>query len=197
MIEAGRGGSQRAAGGAASGRKRGYHRRGNRRLIDRQARQKSGSGNSPVGNEPPQWLEFCRRSQFKTFNPNEADDLNCLKDLAQHGGMDMVFEASGSVGGARLMTLLPSVHGRILLVGIHGKETPTDLYQIFARELSVQGVRAYSSADFKEAIRLVAAGEINLAPFISQQYPLEQLQEALELAVSATPGIKILINSGA
>ena len=108
--------------------------------------------------------------------------------------MNVLFEASGSIGGPRLMTSLAAVRGRVILVGIHDHETPVDLYQIFSRELSVQGIRAYSSQDFMGAIRLLSAGEINLAPFISKRYKLKQMQQAMELAVSGAPVMKILVD---
>jgi 2-desacetyl-2-hydroxyethyl bacteriochlorophyllide A dehydrogenase len=139
-------------------------------------------------------LEFARRFGLQTFNPQEQDFAQILSDFTGGAGMNAVFEASGSSGGARAMTALAAVRGRTILVGIHDRDASLDLYQIFARELSLQGVRAYASGDFAEAIRLLAAGEINLAPFISKHYPLEQLQQALEFAASDAPAMKILIH---
>jgi threonine dehydrogenase-like Zn-dependent dehydrogenase len=112
-----------------------------------------------------------------------------------HGaGMNVLFEASGSIGGPRRMTSLAAVRGRVILVDIHDHEMPVDLYQNFSRELSVQGIRAYSSQDFMGAIRLLSAGEINLAPFISKRYKLKQMQQVMELAVSGAPVMKILVD---
>ena len=93
-----------------------------------------------------------------------------------------------------MMTSLPVVRGRAILVGIHSGEVPTDLYQIFFRELSVQGVRAYASHDFTEAIRLLSAGEINLTRIISARYPIDQIQEAVEAAASSSSVMKILLD---
>lgn len=139
-------------------------------------------------------LEFARQLQLTALDPKAEGAMQTLKDLTQAAGADVLFEASGSIDGARMMTSLSAVHGRVILVGIHSQATPTDLYQIFFRELSIQGVRAYSSDDFREAIRLVSTGEVNPVPFISKQYPLEQLQQAMELAVSGAPAIKYLVN---
>jgi (R,R)-butanediol dehydrogenase/meso-butanediol dehydrogenase/diacetyl reductase len=144
----------------------------------------------------PYRLEFARRLQFQASNPEEHAAGQTASDSTHGAGMNVIFEVSGSVGGAHLMTSLAAVRGRVILVGIHGNKTPVDLYQIFSRELSVQGMRAYSSDDFKEAIRLLSSGEINLAPFISRHYPLEQLQQAMELAVSGAPVMKILADMG-
>jgi (R,R)-butanediol dehydrogenase / meso-butanediol dehydrogenase / diacetyl reductase len=142
----------------------------------------------------PYRLEFARQLQFQAFDPKEQAAVQTASAFTEGSGMNVIFEASGSIGGARLMTSLAAVRGRVILVGIHDHETPVDLYQIFSRELSVQGMRAYSSQDFMEAIRLLSAGEINLAPFISKHYKLEQLQQAMELAVSGAPAMKILVD---
>jgi (R,R)-butanediol dehydrogenase/meso-butanediol dehydrogenase/diacetyl reductase len=142
----------------------------------------------------PHRLKFARRLQLTAIDLTKKNAGKNLQDLTQGTGTNVLFEASGSIDAAKMMTLLPAVHGRVILVGIHGNHTPTNLYQIFLKELSIQGVRAYSRNDFTEAIRLVSSGEINLAPFISWQYPLEELQQAMELAISGAPVIKTLVN---
>jgi len=141
----------------------------------------------------PHRIEFARRFQFDVLNPETPGAQQHLADGTRAEGMNVVFEASGSNGGARAMTSLAATRGRIILVGIHHCETPVDLHQIFFSELSVQGVRAYSTQDFTEAIRLLAEQKLDLAPFISRLYPLEQLQDAVELAASSAAAMKILI----
>jgi (R,R)-butanediol dehydrogenase / meso-butanediol dehydrogenase / diacetyl reductase len=145
----------------------------------------------------PYRLQFARRFQFEAFDPGENGTAKFVADLTQGAGANIVFEASGSPGGAHLTTALAAVQGRVIIVGIHGRETPMDLFQIFFRELSVQGVRAYASEDFKEAIRQTAGGEIDLAPFISKHYPLEKIQEAMETGIGGAPGMKVLIDVAA
>jgi (R,R)-butanediol dehydrogenase / meso-butanediol dehydrogenase / diacetyl reductase len=145
----------------------------------------------------PHRLQFARRLQLTAIDSTGKNAEKNLKDLTQGTGTNVLFEASGSMDAARMMTLLPAVHGRVILVGIHSHHTPIDFYQIFLKELSIQGVRAYSHDDFKEAIRQVSGGEIDLTPFISKQYPLEELQQAMERAISGAPVIKTLINFAA
>jgi (R,R)-butanediol dehydrogenase / meso-butanediol dehydrogenase / diacetyl reductase len=145
----------------------------------------------------PHRLEFARRLQLMTIDSTGKNAEKTLKDLTQGAGTNVLFEVSGSTDAARIMTVLPAVHGRVILVGIHSKHTPIDLYQVFLKELSIQGVRAYSHDDFTEAIRQLSEGEIDLAPFISKQYPLEELQQAMELAISGAPVMKTLINFAA
>lgn len=137
---------------------------------------------------------FARELGLEARNSGECNPVDFLNEITDGAGADVVFEASGSASGARLMTALAAVRGRLMIVGIQGKEVPVDLFQTFYRELNIQGARAYASADFKEAIRLVADGEVNVARFISRRFPLENVQAALELARSGGPLMKILID---
>lgn len=141
-------------------------------------------------------LAFARQLGLDAWNPQERSSVKFLREFTDGVGADVVFEASGSVMGARLMTSLAAIRGRLIIVGIQGKKVPVDLFQVFYRELSVQGTRAYSSEDFKEAIRLISDEEINLSEFISHRYPLRDIQAAMELARSGTPVMKILIDLG-
>ncbi|HEY9510404.1 MAG TPA: Zn-dependent alcohol dehydrogenase, partial [Verrucomicrobiae bacterium] len=87
-----------------------------------------------------------------------------------------------------------AVRGRLIAVGIQSRETSVDLFQIFYRELSLHGVRAYTREDFQEAIRLIATGEVDLSRFVSTRFPLSEVQAAFELALSGAPVIKALID---
>jgi 2-desacetyl-2-hydroxyethyl bacteriochlorophyllide A dehydrogenase len=140
--------------------------------------------------------EFARRQQFDVLDPGQQDAPALLADASDGAGMSVVFEASGSVAGARLMTSVAAVRGRIVVVGIHGHETVTDLFQVFFRELSIQGARAYARSDFEEAIRLIASGEINLDSMISKRCRLEGIQETLDLAITGMPVMKLMVDFG-
>jgi 2-desacetyl-2-hydroxyethyl bacteriochlorophyllide A dehydrogenase len=155
--------------------------------------QKAGA-NVTVLEINPYRLELARQFHLRALSPEEPGVLRSLLELTEGAGMNVVFEASGSAEGARSMTSLAAVRGRVILVGIQSGEIPTDLYQIFFRELSVQGVRAYAGRDFAEAIRLLAAGEINLTRIISARYPIDKIQEALETAASSSSVLKILVD---
>ncbi len=144
----------------------------------------------------PYRLAFARQLGLEAWNPQERSPAEFMEEFTDGAGAEVVFEVSGSATGARLLTDLAAVRGRLMVVGIQGREVPMDLFQVFYRELSVQGARAYSSADFKEALRLIADKEINPAPFITQRYPLKDIQAALEFARSGAPVMKLLIDLG-
>jgi threonine dehydrogenase-like Zn-dependent dehydrogenase len=82
------------------------------------------------------------------------------------------------------------------MVAIHGAP-PVNLYQFFARELTMHGSRLYSREDWEEAIRLAAAGAVSLAPLVSRRIPLESLQQGMEETLRGGPVMKVLIDLNA
>jgi (R,R)-butanediol dehydrogenase / meso-butanediol dehydrogenase / diacetyl reductase len=136
---------------------------------------------------------FARELGFTVRDPSSLSAAELLDGFKNVGGAEVIFEASGSTPGARLLTALAGVHGRLIVVGIQKSDAPFNLYEIFQRELSLQGVRAYTRKDFMEAIRLLAEAELDLTPFITQRYPLAHIQTALESTQSGAGVMKIII----
>jgi (R,R)-butanediol dehydrogenase / meso-butanediol dehydrogenase / diacetyl reductase len=71
---------------------------------------------------------------------------------------------------------------------------PVNLYQMFARELTMHGSRLYTRSTWEEAIRLAAAGAVTLGPLVSMRIPLEDLQKGMELALGGGPVMKVLVD---
>jgi len=69
-----------------------------------------------------------------------------------------------------------------------------NLYQMFARELTMHGSRLYTRQAWEEAIRLAAAGAVTLGPLASKRIPLEDLQRGMELALGGGPVMKVLVD---
>jgi (R,R)-butanediol dehydrogenase/meso-butanediol dehydrogenase/diacetyl reductase len=111
-------------------------------------------------------------------------------------GADIVFEVTGNPAAVTAMTEVVRVWGTISMVAIHGAP-PVNLYQFFARELTMHGSRLYSRQDWEEAIRLAAAGAVSLAPLVSRRIPLESLQQGMEETLRGGPVMKVLIDLNA
>lgn len=63
------------------------------------------------------------------------------------------------------------------------------------RAMFYEGARTfYAREDWEEAIRLAAAGAVELAPLVSRKLPLEALAEGMELALGGGPVMKVLID---
>jgi (R,R)-butanediol dehydrogenase/meso-butanediol dehydrogenase/diacetyl reductase len=138
-------------------------------------------------------VEFARSIGIDAINPNEQDLAAYVLEKTDGRGVDVVFEVTGSAAGAEMMTKLPRIRGRIVIVGIFGKPAPVDLFRFFWRELNLQGARVYEAQDFDAAIELAASGKLALDRIITQVRPLEELQAGLQLMESGGEVMKILL----
>jgi 2-desacetyl-2-hydroxyethyl bacteriochlorophyllide A dehydrogenase len=126
----------------------------------------------------------------------ERDLKAFVQEWTSGDGADIVFEVTGNPAAVSAMTDLVRVWGTISMVAIHGAP-PVNLYQFFARELTMHGSRLYSREDWEEAIRLAAAGAVSLAPLVSRRIPLESLQQGMEETLRGGPVMKVLIDLNA
>ncbi len=130
---------------------------------------------------------------LEVVNPNEMDLVSLVNERSGGAGTDTLFEVTGHPSGAEMMTKLPKVRGRIVIVGIFGQPPLVDLKAILWREMQVIGARVYEREDFSKAINLAASGALPLEGLISKVYPLERLKDGLEQLASGGDVMKVLI----
>jgi 2-desacetyl-2-hydroxyethyl bacteriochlorophyllide A dehydrogenase len=124
----------------------------------------------------------------------DRDLAKFVDDWTGGDGADVVFEVSGNPKAVRAMTDVVRVWGTVSLVAIHSEPMPVNLYQMFARELTMHGSRLYAREDWEEAIRLAATGAVAVGPLVSRTLPLAALQEGMEQALGGGPVMKVLID---
>jgi (R,R)-butanediol dehydrogenase/meso-butanediol dehydrogenase/diacetyl reductase len=107
-------------------------------------------------------------------------------------GADVVFEVTGSPGGAEMMTRLARTRGRIVIVGIFGAPAPVTLSRVLWAEQHIQGARLYEPQDFETAISLVASRTLPLERLISDVRPLEMVQATFEEIERGANFVKVL-----
>ena len=106
--------------------------------------------------------------------------VRSLSDLEKESGtFSLVYEISGIPEALSHIVRLCAPGGRAVLTGLPEHEYPVLTTPIVRKELTIQGSMIYQD-EFPAAIDLLHGGEINVQPLISDTYPLEKLQEALE-----------------
>lgn len=138
-------------------------------------------------------VELARSLGIDAVNPTERDLPTYVLERTDGRGADVIFEVTGSAAGAEVMTQLPRIRGRIVVVGIFNKPQPVDLFRFFWRELNLQGARVYEHQDFDDAITLAASGQLALDSIITQVRPLDELQAGLQLMEDGGKVMKILL----
>ena len=84
---------------------------------------------------------------LEAINPKEVDLVKFIQIETGGAGADVVFEVTSSPAGAEMMTKLPRVRGRVVVVAVFSDPPKVDLFQFFWRELQLIGVRVYEPED--------------------------------------------------
>jgi 2-desacetyl-2-hydroxyethyl bacteriochlorophyllide A dehydrogenase len=117
-----------------------------------------------------------------------------VNDWTAGDGVDVAFEVTGNPAAVRLVTDVVRVWGTVSIVAIHAEPMAVNLYQMFARELSMHGSRLYAREDWEDAIRLAASGAVTVGPLVSRRIPLEALQQGMEEALGGGAVMKVLVD---
>ncbi len=141
-------------------------------------------------------IRLLRQLGLEVHDPRETDVAEIVAAETRGAGADVVFEVSGAAAGAELMTKLPGVRGRVVMVAVFPKPVPVDLHKFFWREMRLIGTRVYEPQDFDEAIDLLANTAIPFRQLITDVYPLEGLERGLLQMESGADVMKILIDCG-
>jgi 2-desacetyl-2-hydroxyethyl bacteriochlorophyllide A dehydrogenase len=130
---------------------------------------------------------------LEVVNPRQTDLVKLVQEQTGGAGADVVFEVTSSAAGAEMMTKLPRVRGRVVVVAVFSDPPKVDLFQFFWRELKLIGVRVYEPEDFEKAIAIAASGRLPLDRMITNVAPLEGLEPAFRQLESGGAVMKILI----
>jgi (R,R)-butanediol dehydrogenase / meso-butanediol dehydrogenase / diacetyl reductase len=128
------------------------------------------------------------------LDPQAHDVLARVDAWTAGAGADLAFEVSGSAAGLRASTHALRVRGRLVLVAIHSRPVPVDLFRVFWRELELYGARVYEREDFERAVQLLADGAIPAARMISAVEPIARAPEAFALLEDSAGVMKVLID---
>lgn len=113
-----------------------------------------------------------------------AEDVSDLR-----GAADVVVDCTGSADGFTQSRALVRPRGTLVLKSTFRGTSPIDLSGLAVDEITLLGSRC---GPFPAAIRLLAAGHVQVAPLISARYGLDEAEAALQHA--ARPGVlKVLI----
>lgn len=131
------------------------------------------------------------------FNPLETDPVAAVAAQTDGRGSDVVIECTGVEPCIKQAVELVSQLGTIVQIGISSRPLSDFHYErILQKEVTLRGSQGYCF-DFEKAIGLLNGGQVDLARYITGEFPFEQINEAFQ-AVSArdTPHMKVLISYG-
>ncbi len=112
------------------------------------------------------------------------------------GGFDLVFEATGSPAAIQQSIDLVKPGGQVVLLGIYGAPAaidPTPMVRARKNIVSAYGYGAGDAATWERALRLLAAGRLDVEPVITHRVPLARAEDGFRLALDKQAAKVLLI----
>jgi len=115
-------------------------------------------------------------------NVAEADAEEETRRIAG-GGLDVVVETAGAVAAVELSTRLAREGGRVVNLGIAGRDAALSLPadRIPLRDLTVLGSVGYTTAAWAKMVTLLRDRLVDLDPIVTHHFPLERFEDAFAL----------------
>lgn len=112
-------------------------------------------------------------------------------------GADVAFECSGSPKSYETFWKLIAPGGAAVIVGIPVSPVAIDITELQATEVRIENIFRYANV-YQKAIDLVANGKLNLKPFITDTYAMEDAKAAFDRMAEGRPGdikLQITVNN--
>lgn len=141
-------------------------------------------------------LAFCRR-QFDAAH-TLAPGADTVEELRSIGGGELPTVVMDATGSARSMAGtfdLPAQGARIVFVGLFQGDIHFNDPNFHRRELTLLASRNALADDFREIIRLVESGRINLMPWITHRFDLADTPQRFPEIAACPDVIKTLIST--
>ena len=132
-------------------------------------------------------------TDYFTMTENPTDQVRAL---TSGRGADVVFEAAGNPPAVALAYEVARRGGTVLAAGIAGggKTLSLDADMFCLKDLRVHGIFAYTSEVFQQTLRRIESGTLDVHPFVTHRFPLEQFLQAFSLLKNRTePVLKIVL----
>jgi L-iditol 2-dehydrogenase len=165
-------------------------------LMFIQLLRRAGAGDVIAVGHSRRRLEVARAlGATQILNAREEDTLTAIQELTHGFGADVVLECAGTKSTWETAVEVARRGGRILWFGglPGGTKVELDAARVHYGEIDLLNMHGGTTQDAREAFDLITSDEINLAPLLNGELPLEQVETALNLMIAGEV-VKVLIN---
>ena len=155
----------------------------------------NGAGKVVIGEVNEYRRNYAKNLGFDVADPLDPDAGEQIRRLGGGCGFDVSFEAAGADSSIAACIEHTKNTGTIVAIAMTKGPVPVDTGKIFAKELTIVGVRVHSHYNFIGAVNMVKSGLYNdvLMGLVSRIYPLDQTARAFEDAEKNKECFKVLI----
>ncbi|MEM3654245.1 MAG: zinc-binding dehydrogenase, partial [Candidatus Bathyarchaeia archaeon] len=94
--------------------------------------------------------------------------------------IDTIFEVAGTNDTLKIAFRVLKPGGKLISLGVFDENLNIDFNPVIFSEYQIIGSNTYSYGDFRKAVEIVSENRVDLGSLISQEIPLERLEEALK-----------------
>ena len=137
----------------------------------------------------------CVYGADESIGDTGEDATAAVMDLTDGVGADIVIEAVGSTPTLSQAFHIVCDEGMCVLFGLPESNDPvpfdyTEMFKKRANAYSILGAQIEPGLKtFREALRLISEGEIDMGPIVTHVYDVERIEEAFELAKRRDDGV--------
>lgn len=134
-----------------------------------------------------------------TVAAGASDARKAIRKAAGGEGPELVIEYAGRKASVELALAAVARGGRVIVGGV-GTESPElgPLVSFVGKESGVLGSMGYTRAELGRVVELAASGKLDLSGSITERYPLERADQALEdLASRRNDPVRLTLLPGA
>jgi L-iditol 2-dehydrogenase len=120
------------------------------------------------------------------INASEQDPITMVRELTHGFGVDVVIECAGTKSTWESSVDVVRRGGRVMWFGglPSGTKVEIDAARVHYGEIDLLNMHGGTVADAREAFELIVSGGVKVAPLLSGELPLEQVELALKRMIA-------------
>jgi L-iditol 2-dehydrogenase len=131
-----------------------------------------------------------KKLSLETLNTEKEDPTARMNSITDGYGFDTIIVSAGAPSALRSAIPLASKGGQVIVIGIFPEDVSLPASDLVRRQISLRGSYGSAWKHYEEAIRLLKNKMVRADAIVSHQFPLEQGDEAFQMA-NAKTGSKV------
>ncbi|MDD2289503.1 MAG: alcohol dehydrogenase catalytic domain-containing protein [Bacteroidales bacterium] len=141
-------------------------------------------------------LDIAKRCGIaNTLNVAKTSLRDSVKEFFGEEGFQVGFEVAGAESSVRSLMECIEKGSTIVVVAVFGKDPALSMFYLGEHELTLLGSMMYRHEDFETAVEMIAKGDINLEPLITDRFSFEDYEKAYKfIDENGAKSMKIIID---
>ncbi len=164
-------------------------------LLVLQVMQAFGGRDIFAADTDPERRAMGQKFQVRVIDPRADELVDLIRAETEGRGVEVAIDAVGATTTRQQSLQAVAGGGRVVHIGLHEEESVLPVNLLIRQEINLQGSFAYTPANFQTALDWLAAGRIQLEPWLVKA-PLAQGRDYFErLLGQPGPVAKVLLFS--